>query len=217
LSSSRRITTPVTISASCNVRGGKVVAATPYLEQAQRINPASYDNGYDLALAYITTSRLADARQLLQNLLKQKDSAELHNLLGEVEEEDGNSLLPPTNTNWPRTSIPARAIFSIGVASCCCTAPRSGHPGLPTPPSATPNSPRLAIGLGIAYYSRWQLRRRRKISAQGRGPRSRRPRVYPFLSRAYDSSPSQADESSRGFAVSRSSSPATAARSITTP
>src|SRR6266851_6271978 len=71
------------------VRGGKVAAATPYLEQAQRINPASYDNGYDLALAYITTSRLADARHLLQTLLKQKDSAELHNLLGEVEEKDG--------------------------------------------------------------------------------------------------------------------------------
>ncbi len=64
------------------VRAGKVPAATPYLENAQRINPAAYDNGYDLALAYIVADRLADARQLLHNLLKQKDSAELHNLLG---------------------------------------------------------------------------------------------------------------------------------------
>jgi len=47
------------------------------------------DNGYDLALAYTISNRLLDARQLLQNLLKQKDSAELHNLLAEVEEKDG--------------------------------------------------------------------------------------------------------------------------------
>src|SRR6266404_9901051 len=71
------------------VRAGKVPAAVPYLEQAQRIHPAAGDNGYDLALAYIVTNRLADARLLLQGLLKQKDSAELHNLLAEVEEKDG--------------------------------------------------------------------------------------------------------------------------------
>src|SRR6266849_2834227 len=71
------------------VRAGKVAAATRYLEQAQRIHSASYENGYDLALAYVVTRRFADARQLLQSLLKQKNSAELHNLLGEVEEKDG--------------------------------------------------------------------------------------------------------------------------------
>src|SRR5258708_17743969 len=71
------------------VRAGKVAAATPYLQQAQRINLGSYDNGYDLALAYMITSRLPDARQLLQNLLKQKDSAELPTLLAEAEEKDG--------------------------------------------------------------------------------------------------------------------------------
>ena len=35
----------------------------PLLEQAQRINPSSYDNGYDLAMAYFLTGKLAEARQ----------------------------------------------------------------------------------------------------------------------------------------------------------
>jgi tetratricopeptide (TPR) repeat protein len=137
------------------VRAGKVAAATTYLEQAQRINPAAYDNGYDLALAYIVTNRLPDARQLLQNLLKQKDSAELHNLLAEVEEKDGKFVdaanqyelaahLDPSEGNlfdWGselllhRTLDPAITIFEKAA-------------------ERYPNSPRMAIGLGIAYYSR---------------------------------------------------------------
>src|SRR6202040_4487724 len=71
------------------VRSGKISQAAPFLEKAQQIDPSSYDNGYDLSLAYIQIGRLADARQLLQDLLKRKNTAELHNLLGEVEEKDG--------------------------------------------------------------------------------------------------------------------------------
>jgi len=71
------------------VRSGKVPAAIPFLAQAQKINPSSYDNGYDLSLAYVLTGRLTDARLLVQDLLKKKNSAELHNLLGEIEEKDG--------------------------------------------------------------------------------------------------------------------------------
>jgi len=33
------------------VQAGKLADARPFLERAQRINPSSYDNGYDLAMA----------------------------------------------------------------------------------------------------------------------------------------------------------------------
>ena len=177
------------------VRAGKVAAATPYLQQAQRIKPDSYDNGYDLALAYIVTARLADARQLLQTLLKQKDSAELHNLLGEVEEKDGKFVaaaneyelaahLDPSESNlfdWGselllhRTLDPAIQVFQ-------------------TAAERYPNSPRVAIGLGIAYYSRGNYDDAVKSLLKAADLAPADPRVYPFLSRAYDSSPSQADE-----------------------
>jgi tetratricopeptide (TPR) repeat protein len=177
------------------VRAGKVAAATPYLEQAQRINPASYDNGYDLALTYVVTSHLSDARQLLHQLLKQKDTAELHNLLGEVEEKDGKFVeaaneyelaahLDPSEGNlfdWGselllhRTLDPAITIFQKAA-------------------ERYPKSPRIAIGLGIAYYSRGNYDDAVKSLLHAADLSPADPRVYPFLSRAHDSSPSQAEE-----------------------
>jgi tetratricopeptide (TPR) repeat protein len=177
------------------VRAGKVPAATPYLEQAQRIHPAAEDNGYDLALAYLISNRLPDARHLLRNLLKQKDSAELHNLLAEVEEKDGKFVaaaneyelaahLDPSEGNlfdWGselllhRTLDPAITIFEKAA-------------------ERYPNSPRIAIGLGIAYYSRGNYDDAVKSLLHAADLSPADPRVYPFLSRAYDSSPSQAEE-----------------------
>jgi tetratricopeptide (TPR) repeat protein len=176
------------------VRVGKVAAAMPYLQQAQRINPA-YDNGYDLALAYIVSNRLPDARQLLHTLLKLKDSAELHNLLAEVEEKDGKFVaaaneyelaahLDPSEGNlfdWGselllhRTLDPAITIFEKAA-------------------ERYPNSPRMAIGLGIAYYSRGNYDDAVKSLLHAADLTPADPRVYPFLSRAYDSSPSQAED-----------------------
>jgi tetratricopeptide (TPR) repeat protein len=177
------------------VRGGKVAAATPYLEQAQRIKPDSYDNGYDLALAYITTSRLADARQLLQNLLKQKDSAELHNLLGEVEETDGKFVAAANEYELAAHLDPSESnLFDWGSELLLH---RTLDPAIQVFQSAAeryPNSPRLAIGLGIAYYSRGNYDDAVKSLLKAADLSPADPRVYPFLSRAYDSSPSQADE-----------------------
>jgi tetratricopeptide (TPR) repeat protein len=177
------------------VRGGKVAAATPYLEQAQRIKPDSYDNGYDLALAYITTSRLADARQLLQNLLKQKDSAELHNLLGEVEETDGKFVAAANEYELAAHLDPSESnLFDWGSELLLH---RTLDPAIQVFQNAAeryPNSPRLAIGLGIAYYSRGNYDDAVKSLLKAADLSPADPRVYPFLSRAYDSSPSQVDE-----------------------
>ena len=68
---------------------GKLSDAIPPLKTAQQINASAYDNGYDLALAYLLTGQRDLARQEVQSLLQIKNSAELHNLLGEIEEKDG--------------------------------------------------------------------------------------------------------------------------------
>jgi len=177
------------------VREGKVAAATPYLQQAQRIKPDSYDNGYDLALAYIVTAHLADARQLLQNLLKQKDSAELHNLLGEVEEKDGKFVAAANEYELAAHLDPSESnLFDWGSELLLH---RTLDPAIQVFQSAAeryPNSPRLAIGLGIAYYSRGNYDDAVKSLLKAADLSPGDPRVYPFLSRAYDSSPSQAEE-----------------------
>src|SRR5467141_4012145 len=177
------------------VRSGKVTQAAPFLEKAQQINPSSYDNGYDLSLAYIQIGRLADARQLLQDLLKRKNAAELHNLLGEVEEKDGQFVpaaneyeiaahMDPTESNlfdWGSELLLHRTVGpAVEVFQQAC--------------ERYPASQRLMIGLGMALYARGNYDDAVKSLLKAADLNPADPGCYLFLSRAYDSSPSQADE-----------------------
>lgn len=176
------------------VRMGRLPEAAPYLEKAQRIDATSYNNGYDLSLLYLLSGRTSDARRQVGELLKVKDTAELHNLLGQIEEKEDQFVaaanqfqiaahMDPSEGNlfdWGselllhRTLDPAVQVFQEGT-------------------QRYPQSARMAIGLGMAYLSRgnyddavtWLLR------AADLDPND--PRCYPFLSRAYDSSPSQTE------------------------
>lgn len=182
------------------VRSGKIPESIPFLERAQKIDPASYGNGYDLALAYSFAGRTADARQLVTDLLKRKDTAELHDLLGDIEEKSGDFVaaanqyqtaahMEPSENNlfdWGsellvhRTLEPAVEVFQQGIARY-------------------PDSPRMAIGLGMAFYSlgRYDEAVKSLLKAADLNPSD--PRCYPFLSKAYDSSPSQAGDVIRRF------------------
>lgn len=176
-------------------RSNKVAEAIPFLLRAQQIDPSSYDNGYDLSLAYLFTGRFRDARQLIQDLAKKKDTAELHNLLGQVEEKDGNFVaaanefqaaahMDPSESNlfdWGselllhRTLEPAIEVFRQGT-------------------NRFPDSSRMAIGLGMALYSLGKYDEAVESLLRAADLNPSDPRVYPFLSGAFDSSPSQAQE-----------------------
>ena len=177
------------------VQSGKLADATPYLAEAQHINPASYDNAYDLAMAYFLTGRLDQASHAVQSLLQQKNTAELHDLLGQIEEKQGEYIdavnelqtaahMDPSEDNlfhWGselllhRTYEPAIEVFQKGT-------------------QLYPNSPRLFIGLGMALYSRGKYDDAVKALLAAADLNPSDPRCYYFLSKAYDSSPNQADE-----------------------
>src|SRR5437879_464541 len=61
-------------------------AAIPCLEAALQIDTCNEDNADDLALTYLQTGASAKRREVMSALLERKDHAELHNLLGDVEE-----------------------------------------------------------------------------------------------------------------------------------
>ncbi len=177
------------------IQSNKIADALPLLEQAQRINPSSYDNGYDLALAYFLTGRLSEARQLIRKLLQQKNTGEMHNLLGQIEEKDGEYVkaanefevaaqMDPTEDNlftWAselllhRTYEPAITVFQQAI-------------------KLYPDSPRLLIGQGMAFYaqSRYEEAIRSLLAAADLNPTD--ARCYLFLSKSYLSSPNQADD-----------------------
>ncbi len=177
------------------VAQGQIAAAVPYLEGAQKADPASYDNGYNLALAYEKLGRLNEARQEILDVAKQKDTAELHDLLAEVEEQSGDYLaaaneyqaaahMDPSESNlfdWGgemllhQTAGPAVEVFSAGIARY-------------------PDSARLALGLGMALFLQGKYNDAVKALMKATDLAPSDAHAYYFLSKAYDQSPDQAGE-----------------------
>ncbi|MGA9963967.1 MAG: carboxypeptidase regulatory-like domain-containing protein, partial [Terriglobales bacterium] len=81
---------------------GKFAEAISYLERAFRVNPGDYENAYELVLAYARDGQYERARTQTRTMLATQhtagkeldlqEQAELHHLLGDVEEKLGNSL-----------------------------------------------------------------------------------------------------------------------------
>jgi tetratricopeptide (TPR) repeat protein len=182
------------------VRAGKIADSTPFLEKAQHIDPTSYDNGYDLSLAYLLTGRLKEARKIVQNLLQEKNTAELHNLLAEIAEKDGNFVPAANEFEIAAHMDPSESNLFDWASELLVH--RTLAPSIEIFRQATeryPQSSRLAIGLGMALYSlgKYDDAVTSLLRAADLDPAD--PRCYPFLSRAYDSSPGQADEVIKRF------------------
>jgi tetratricopeptide (TPR) repeat protein len=174
---------------------GNPTGAIPYLEKAQELKPGDCPNGYDLAMAYLETKSLAKAQLLLQDLIRRKDTAEFHNLLGEADEALGDptsavsefqlaARMDPNEKNlfdWGNelllheTVEPAIEVFKRGVA-------------------LYPDSLRMYIGLGIAFYSHnsYDAAIGALCHASDLSPSD--PRPYLFLGKMYNASLAQADE-----------------------
>jgi tetratricopeptide (TPR) repeat protein len=180
---------------------GKIPDAVPFLKEAQRINHSSYDNGYDLALAYLYTGDPAQARQLVQSLLPANNAAELHNLLGQIEEKDGKFVAAVSEFQIAAHQDPSESNLFDWASELLLH--QTLEPAIEVFRKAVdryPNSPRLAIGLGIALYSRGIYDEAVKSLLRAADLSPSDPRCYLFLSKAYDSSPSQADEVIQRFA-----------------
>lgn len=177
------------------IRSNKIAEAVPYLEKAQRVDPSSYDNGYDLSLAYLETGHLTEAKSSIQQLLKVKDTAELHNLLGEINEKDGQFVAAANEYETAAHQDPSESnLFDWGSELLLH---RTLDPAVEVFQQASqryPNSPRLAVGLGVALYSRGNYDDAVKALIKGADLNPADARCYLFLSKAYDSSPNQANE-----------------------
>ena len=177
------------------LRTARIAAAIPYLEKAQSQTPAAYDNGYDLALAYQQTGRLPEARGQIQELLKQKDTAELHNLLAEVEEKAGNYVTAVNQYELAAHMDPSESnLFDWGAEFLLHQTPNPAIEVFAQGLKRYPNSPRLAVGLGLALYLRGSYDEAVKALLRGADLDPSDPRAYYVLSKAYDRAPGQADE-----------------------
>jgi tetratricopeptide (TPR) repeat protein len=176
------------------IESGKFDAALPLLDQAQQANPVAYGNSYDLAMTEYLLGRLDEARRQILKIEAQQNSGDLHDLLGKVNEKDGKFLeaaneyetaahMDPSEDHlfdWGsemllhRTYEAAIAVFEEGVRRF-------------------PQSPRLQIGLGLSLYSRGKYDDAVHALLRAADLEPSDARCYLFLSKAYDSSPSQAE------------------------
>ena len=177
------------------LQSGKVPEALPLLKKARQIDPSSYDNSYNLALAYYLTGKLTEAREIAQSLAHQKDAGEIHNLLGKINEKDGKFIEAANEFETAARMDPTEEnLFAWGSELLLH---RTYDPAIEVFQQATqrfPKSPRLWIGLGMALYSRGRYEGSIKALLTAADLNPTDARCYLFLSKAYLSSPSQADE-----------------------
>ena len=107
------------------VHSAKLATAVPYLEKAQSLDPTSYANGYDLALALVETGELDRARRLLRDMTQRQDSAELRNLLAETVEKRGDYMAAVTEYECAAHMEPSEKNIFDWEVSCCSTRPWS--------------------------------------------------------------------------------------------
>jgi tetratricopeptide (TPR) repeat protein len=177
------------------IQNGKVPEAQPYLQEAYRVNPTAYDNAYDLAMADFMLGKLDEARTVVQALLEQKNNGELHNLLGQIDEKDGKFVAAANDYEAAAHLEPSEEnLFAWGSEMLLH---RTYEPAISIFEKAAelyPKSPRILIGQGLALYSRgiYDKAVNALIAAADLNPQD--ARCYVFLSKAYNSSPLQADE-----------------------
>jgi len=133
---------------------GKAREAIPYLERAAELKPGDYENTYDLALANAQAGNYERARHHAQALLAHYDKAELHHLLGDVQEKLGNSLDAVREYQRAAALDPSEPhLFDWGSELLLHHAPEPALEVFTQGNRLFPRSVRLLIGLGAAWFA----------------------------------------------------------------
>ena len=176
------------------IQSKKIAEASPYLETAQRIRP-SYENGYDLALSYLLTNKPEQARLTADSLTAMNNTAELHNLLGQIDEMAGKPLDAAREFEAAAHMDPREEnIFDWGAELLLHAAYEPAVQVFRQGAHRYPQSQREAVGLGMALYwsSQYDEAVQALIAAVDLDPAD--ARSYMFLFKIYDRSQQHAED-----------------------
>jgi tetratricopeptide (TPR) repeat protein len=137
------------------ISSGKAREAIPFLKRAAAKEPANYENAYDLALANAEAGNYAKARDEAAKLLATHDRADLHHLLGDVEEKLGDSLEAVRHYQRAAELDPSEShLFDWGAELLLHHAPEPAVEVFSNGSRRFPDSARMLLGLGAAYFAR---------------------------------------------------------------
>jgi tetratricopeptide (TPR) repeat protein len=139
---------------------GKSGDALPFLERASQLNPADYENAYELALAYANAGQYDRARTEARALLTQSSrsvqgQAEVHHLLADAEEKIGNPLEAVREYQRAAELNPSEPnVFDWGTELLIHRAFEPTIEVFTNGNRLFPRSARMLAGLGVALYAR---------------------------------------------------------------
>jgi tetratricopeptide (TPR) repeat protein len=134
---------------------GKAREAIPYLERAAELKSGDYENLYALALAYAHAGNYEQARDHAQTLLVHNDNAELHHLLGDVQEKLSNPVEAVREYQRAVELDPGEAyLFDWGSELLLHHAPEPALEVFTKGNRLFPGSVRMLIGVGAAWFAR---------------------------------------------------------------
>jgi tetratricopeptide (TPR) repeat protein len=157
--------------------------------------PTNYDDAYNLALKYLEAGATEKSRQVIQQLIQRQDKAELHNLLGEIEEREGH-----TQQSAEQYEIAARMdpsennLFDLANELLLHLGSQPALKVLDFSTRKYPKSARLRVGLGVAYYSLGQYDQAIEALCQAVDLDPKDTRALDFLGKMYDVAPDKAIE-----------------------
>lgn len=157
--------------------------------------PANYEDAYNLALTYLEAGATEKSRQVIQALLQRQDTAELHNLLGDVEEREGHVQQSVAQYETAARMDPSEQnLFDLANELLLH---RGFQPALKVLDFATqkyPRSARLHVALGVAHYSLGQYDQAIDALCQAVDLNPKDTRALDFLGKMYDVAPDKAGE-----------------------
>jgi len=131
----------------------------------------------------------------VQDLLTKKNTAELHNLLGEIQEKSGEFITAAKEYETAAHMEPSEDnLFDWGSELLLHETLAPAIEVFQQASTRYPHSPRLLIGLGMALYSRGNYDEAVKALLQAADLSPSDSRAYLFLSKAYDRSPEQVND-----------------------
>jgi len=162
LESLRALSLPDEQKLDLRIRAAEILAsADKHAEAAEELQQAVTMAGgqdatllYNLAVEQYSSGQFDDAFRTLEPLQAQNDSAEIENLLGDIEEQRGNTSAAVHNHQNAIAMAPGEERYRLSLGAELLQY-RAYDPAVTVFQQAAelfPNSARIYVGLGMAYY-----------------------------------------------------------------